>query len=97
MVECLQQVDNQKLLEVSNRPELVHGQPHTERWYPVIDGDFLDENLYQVYKQGRTRGVDFMHGFGQYDAAFLMLHVYDSADLDVDKESLHQFWLERLR
>ena len=93
MVECLQQVDNQKLLEVSNRPELLGGRPLEDRWFLVIDGEFLDDVPYQLFKEGRTESIDFMHGIGHHD---IISYLYTSQELP-DEASIHQFWRNRFR
>ena len=91
MVECLAKVENEKLLEVSNQPELVSGRPVTERWFPVIDGEFLDDVPYQLFKQGRTQGVAFMEGFGQNDAGYFLLDWLEQPDVD-KKADIYETW-----
>ena len=91
MVECLANAENAKLLEVSNRPELVSGRHLIERWFPVIDGEFFDDVTYQLFKHGRSQGVDFMHGFGQNDAGYFTLELTVPSDVG-DKAAIYDYW-----
>ena len=90
MVECLANVENAVLLEVSNHPELISG-PLMERWFPVIDGEFVDDVPYQLFKHGRSEGVDFMHGFGQNDAGYFTLQLTVPPDVG-DKDAIYEYW-----
>ena len=93
MVECLQKVDNIKLLQASNQADLLSGRPFTERWYPVVDGEFLVDVPYQLYKEGYAKGVEFMHGIGQHDAGHFLMNWLQRPEGDEDdKTTLYKYW-----
>ena len=96
MIECLQQVDNDRLLEVSNRPELLDGRVLMQRWFPVIDGQFLEDVPYQMFREGRTQGVDFLHGIGQHDAVLFLMTFAELPELS-DKDDMQRYWRQYLR